>query len=301
MLADREYMRDRPFRVNWSASIVLMVALGIIFAIQCVNDVYVESFIERYLALTPFAFTRGYVWQFVTFQFLHVDLWHVLCNLLGLWFIGRFIENVLGTRRFLLAYFGAGVIGGLLQGLLMVLFPGRFAPWVLGASAGVMGVFAIFCRLEAGSDIRWNFILPIRAEVLLWITLGISLFFTLVPSPRGGGAAHAAHLGGLLAGMAFVKLRWHQDFRPLPWFEWWRSLRSRRGDPARVIPVRRGVFRRASTQRAPAAPAEDLPSEQFMSQEVDPILDKISQHGIQSLTEREKKILEAARAKMARR
>lgn len=300
MLADREYMRDRPFRVEWSATIVLMVVLTVVFLAQSINDVYVQSFVEQHLALTPAALKRGHVWQLFSFQFLHDGLMHLLGNLLGLWFFGRYIENVLGTRRFLFAYFGAGVLGGLLQVALMILFPERYGGWVVGASAGVMGVFAIFCRLEAASEIRWNFILPIRAEVLLWITLGISLFFTLVPSPRGGGAAHAAHLGGLLAGLAFVKLRWHQDFRPLPWFAWWQAWRTRGAhEPARVIPVRRGVFRRANVHRA--APTPEVPSEQFMSQEVDPILDKISQHGMQSLTDREKKILEAARAKMAKR
>jgi len=90
--------------------------------------------------------------------------------LLGLWFFARFVENVLGTKRFLIAYFGSGIIGGLLQCALMLLFPEHFLPFVFGASAGEMGIFAIFCRLQADSQIRWNFVLPIRADMLLWIT-----------------------------------------------------------------------------------------------------------------------------------
>lgn len=100
------------------------------------------------------------------------------------------------------------MLGGLLQCVLMVLFPQHFGTFVFGASAGVMGIFAIFARLEAHSIVRLNFILPIRTDVLLWITAAISLFFTLVPSQRGGSAAHAAHLGGLLAGLAWVKFGW---------------------------------------------------------------------------------------------
>jgi hypothetical protein len=170
----------------------------------------------------------------------------------------------------------------------------------VGASAGVCALLAVYCLLHRDHTILLFFVLPVRAIYVLWGSLAIAGFFVLVPP--GDGVAHAAHLGGLLAGMAFVKLQWHQDFRPLPWVEWWNALRSRtRGSPGRVIPVRRGVFRRANIQRAPESRPEETPAGEFISQEVDPILDKISQHGIQSLTEREKKILEAARAKMAKR
>ncbi len=58
----------------------------------------------------------------------------------------------------------------------MLLFPEHFPPFAFGASAGIAGIFAIFCRLQADSEIRWNFVLPIRADVLLWITAAISFF-----------------------------------------------------------------------------------------------------------------------------
>ncbi|HEY9173130.1 MAG TPA: rhomboid family intramembrane serine protease, partial [Verrucomicrobiae bacterium] len=238
MIEHRDYMRDEPspgtpFRFHGSVSVALMVVLAVVFALQCINDVYVESWVERWLALTRSALTRGHVWQLLTFQFLHVSLWHLLGNLMGLWFFGRFVEEALGRRRFLVAYLGSGVVGGLLQCVLMLLFPRHFVGFVFGASAGVMGVFALFCRLQAGAEVRWNFILPMRADVLLWITGGISLFFTLVPSQRGGGYAHAAHLGGILAGLAWVKLGWHHDYVTLPWenlagrWRSWRTLQSR--------------------------------------------------------------------------
>jgi rhomboid family protein len=299
MIADRPYMRDRPGRPNLQVSVVLMIVLVAAFALQCINDVYVRSLVDEWLALTPFALARGYVWQFFTFQFLHVDILHLLGNLLGLWFFGRLVESVLGKGRFLLAYFGAGVIGGLLQCVLMLLFPAHFAPFVFGASAGVMGIFAIFARLQTGSEIRLYFVLPIRADVLLWITAAISLFFTVVPSNRGGGVAHAAHLGGILAGLAFMRLGWHQDFRPLPGaglVEWLRS-RPRRSRP--IVKVR--FPKSAESNRPRPLRAEDLPPGEFISREIDPILDKIAAHGIHSLTERERKLLEAARARMEKR
>ena len=283
-------------------SVMLMILLVVAFALQCINDVYLQSFVDGLLALTPLALTHGYLWQFITFQFLHVDILHLLGNLLGLWFFGRFVEGVLGKQRFLVAYFGSGVVGGLFQCILMLVFPNHFAPFVFGASAGVMGIFAIFAQMQADTEIRWNFILPIRADVLLWITAGISLFFTIVPSARGGSVAHAAHLGGILAGIGFVKMRWHQDFRPLPgsgFFERFKR-QPRRSTPGREL-VKSVSPKRGFWQKEKTNVVEDLPSTEFISREVDPILDKISAHGFSSLTERELKILKAAHARMAKR
>ena len=306
MLENRDYMRERdsqpPWRFRWSAVVTLMIVLTVSFALQCINDVYIHSAVEIQLALTPEALRSGFVWQFLTFQFLHVNLWHLLGNLMGLWFVVQFVENILGRSRFLLAYFGAGVLGGLLQCVLMLAFPRHFAPFVFGASAGIMGIFAIFARLLGDSTIRLNFILPVRADVLLWITGGISLFFTLVPSDRAGGTAHAAHLGGLLAGIAWVKLGWHRDYVLLPWEGWlqriqhWNSLRRHR---MRVVPTRAG--KNSDRPSVAGPPDEDLTTDEFVKSEVDPILDKISRQGIQSLTERERQILEKARSRMAKR
>ena len=209
----------------------------------------------------------------------------------------------MGTNRFLVAYFGCGIGGGLLQSALMALFSDDFGARVFGASAGVMGIFAIFARLESDSIIRLNFILPIRASALLWFTAALSLFFTLVPSFRGGATAHAAHLGGILAGLAWVKLGWQRDFAVLPWenllgrLRFWRPLQARQRKQELV----RAAARSRPWRTAGVKVAPDLPPEEFISQEVDPILDKISAHGMQSLTERERKTLADAQKKMAKR
>lgn len=308
MLGNRDYMRNEPapgnpFRFQWSASAVLIIVLVITFALQCINDVYGKRGILDSLALTPAALVRGHVWQLLTFQFLHGSLWHLLGNLMGLWFFGRSVENIVGANRFLVAYFGCGIVGGLLQCALMALFWPAFGAYVFGASAGVMGVFAIFARLESDSEIRLYFILPIRASVLLWFTAAISLFFTLVPSSRDGAAAHAAHLGGILAGLAWVKLGWHRDFVVLPWenllgrLRFWRPLQASQRKQELVRAAARGrPWRTAGAKVEP-----ELPPEEFISREVDPILDKISAQGMQSLTERERKTLADAQKKMAKR
>lgn len=293
MLADRHYMREGRGRLRWSVSAILMLSLVVIFAMQCINVVHLRTPAEDWLALTHDGMRRGFVWQLLTFQFLHGGLLHLLGNLLGLFFIGRVVEQSLGSQRYLLVYLGAGVMGGVLQGALMLAFPRYFAPMMYGASAGVSGLFAVFALLDRETEVRWNFLIPVRAMTLLWIYTGMSVFFTLVPADH---VAHAAHLGGILGGWLFIRLGWHRDFQPLPWEGGWERLRA--------------SFRRKTTRRvqrsAPSKPdVADIPVEElvpdFISSEVDPILDKISAKGIHSLSERERKTLEAARKRMSRR
>jgi len=179
--------------------------------------------------------------------------------------------------------------GGLLQGALMLIVPGHYGSLLYGASAGTSGMLALFAVLEAESEIRWNFVIPLRAKHLLWLEIGISLFFTMVPADQG--VAHAAHLGGIIAGITFARLGWHRDFVPLPWENW---FARKPGKPSQANVVAGLDLRSASKE-------EETPSDDFISKEVDPILDKISAHGIHSLTDRERKILEQARTVMAKR
>jgi len=290
VLDDRDYMRQPSFRTSLTVTQKLMIGLGAVFALQCINDVYLHTRAESYLALTTAGLKSGFLWQFLTFQFLHGSLFHLLMNLLGLWFLGSWVERVLGARRYLFFFVLCGVGGGLFQGALMLLFPGHYGSAIYGASAGTSGMLALFAVLEAESEIRWNFIIPIRAKHLLWLEIGISLFFTLVPANQG--VAHAAHLGGIFAGLAFARLGWHHDYVPLPWERWFAAK------PGKVS--RASGLSGSIELRRPAKEAEPL-SGDFISQEVDPILDKISAHGIHSLTERERNILEKARAVMAKK
>jgi membrane associated rhomboid family serine protease len=306
MLENRDYMRRDPWSgtpsgFQWSACVVLMLAITVAFALQQVNRVYIHAPADEYLALTTDGLRNGFLWQLLTFQFLHAGLWHLFCNLIGLWFFGRPVEARLGPKRFLLLYFGSGVAGGLLQSLMAFTFPAYFGSSVYGASAGVFGVLAAFCMMEPESQILIYFILPIRAKYLLMAVTAIALFFTVVPA--GGGVAHAAHLGGILAGVAWVKLGLHRDYVRFPWETWlerwrlWRPLqtRQRKRELVRAASVRGRPWR-----QGPADSDSEIQSDDFISKKVDPILDKISAHGIQSLTERERKILEAARQKMAK-
>jgi hypothetical protein len=177
------------------------------------------------------------------------------------------------------------MIGGAVQVLAGALFPLRFGGAVVGASAGVYGIIAAFAMLYPDRPLAL-FPLPVtvRAKYLLLILAATAvveiLFFR-------SNVAHAAHLGGILAGMGFIRyaIQWH-----------WPGFRRATSPPTRrLVKV---ASQKGGSWGQPKPDIEDLPPEEFLSREVDPILDKITAHGINSLTDRERKVLEAAGKKM---
>jgi hypothetical protein len=137
------------------------------------------------------------------------------------------------------------------------------------------------------------FPVSMRGKTLLWGSIAVVLIMML--SSLGSGVANAAHLGGILTGFLYVRQifqgRWH-----LP--QW--KLPARRRSPPREF-VATGAGKKPFWRPAADKPDEDLSADEFLQLEVDPILDKISAHGIHSLTARERDILEKARTKMAKR
>jgi membrane associated rhomboid family serine protease len=272
---------------------MLLAANVAAFVVQC--------FVYRYPPVIPsgdlFALSveglrHGYVWQLLTFQFMHGGLMHLLLNCWAIYVFGREVEEALGRKSFFTLYLSSGVLGGLIQALAGVLVNQRFAGPVVGASAGAFGLVAAFATLypERPLMMLLFFIVPVnmRAKFLLLFSAAFAIFGIVFPSDN---VAHAAHLGGMLTGIVFVRyaIHWH--------WHWPRLPRKSRQAPRRLVrvPAQKG----AVWGRAKEEAAEDLPTEEFVRKQVDPILDKISAHGIQSLTEKERRILEMARRRMS--
>jgi membrane associated rhomboid family serine protease len=294
MLEDREYMREPAYRGRWSLTIWLVIANTAAFVVQNVAYlVFRHSPTDAYFALSLAGLKAGFVWQLLTFQFMHGGLWHLILNCFAIYMFGREVEESLGKRSFLTLYFSSGVMGGLFQVLGALALPTRFGGEVVGASAGAFGLVAAYATLypERPLTLLLFFILPItmRARFLLLISGLLALFGLVFPFDN---VAHAAHLGGMLTGIIFV--RWAGQWN-------WPVLRQPFRRQVRPVLVTTRAQKVAPWRPPRAAPVEDLPPDEFVSKEVDPILDKISAHGIHSLTERERQILEAARKKMAKR
>lgn len=298
MLEDRDYMRSQRLDSRRSLTVTLIIILLSLFVVQACLTYYAELPLNDWFALSLDGFKHGKVWQLLTFQFMHSLPWpwHVLFNCLALYFLGRSVEETLGRKKFLRLYFASGFTGAAIQLLATWILPRHFDIPVVGASAGIMGLLAAYATLFPMRELTFFvFLFPItlRASYLFWLALGLSLYGTLVPYDN---QAFAAHLGGLLMGVAFI--RWG-DTIPRPRSPW-RPFQSRQRklELVKAASVKPGKFRRwRPSQEEPA----DLPPAEFITKEVDPILDKISAHGIQSLTARERQILQAARNKMTKK
>ncbi len=159
-----------------------------------------------YFALIPYAVVHGYVWQVVTYSFFHSGLGHIFFNMLTLWFIGALLESDRGTKWFLQLYF-VGVIGAALTTIALAYIGFlRLHPMTptVGASGAIYAAL-VGVALLMGDMEFWMFPLPfqIKAKYLAAVWILIALVGSLA---GGGDIAYVAHLGGVFAGFAFVKL-----------------------------------------------------------------------------------------------
>jgi membrane associated rhomboid family serine protease len=219
-----------------------------------------------FFGLVPqFLFRRFMVWQLATYLFLHGGIFHLLFNMFVLWMFGTEIERYWGTRNFLYYYFFTGIVAGFVTALVSysVNMP------IIGASGAIFGVLAAFGLLFPERIILIFFLFPMRAKHAVLLFAGIELLVLLSAGVHGLGSL--AHLSGMAAGYLYLK---HGDVLK----NIWQAQRERQ---------HRKSF--AKTRE------REYRKKQFIQDIVDPILDKISREGMDSLTEEEKKILKKAR------
>lgn len=294
MLEDRDYMRQPSFEPRRQVTIILLLVNAVVFLIQSLAEITQPDFpLNHYFALSLDGLKAGYVWQLFTFQFMHGGLLHLILNSWGIYVFGRAVEDAIGGARWLQLYLASGVAGGLVQMACGLALPKIFGDaGVVGASAGLFGLIGAFATLFPHQRLTLLvfFVLPLTLTARALVIVS-AVFAVLGIVLNRDNVAHAAHLGGMVAGLFFVRLmmegRWPTMRKPI-----------RRVAPREFVSV--AAKKLQGWNVAPTSEAE-LPPEEFISRAVDPILDKISAHGIQSLTERERKILEAARKKMEKR
>jgi len=186
----------------------LIIANGLVFLLEAlVRRMFpaVGGEIVDLFSLIPAAVMHGYVWQMVTYSFLHSGPWHILFNMLWLWMFGSQFEMDWGTSRFLEFYFFC-VIGAALSTIAMAyihLLGLRPGTATVGASGGIYGILMAFGILYADREIML-FPIPFTIKAKYFV-IGL-IFITLYLSISGpGGVAYVAHLGGLLFGFLFIK------------------------------------------------------------------------------------------------
>lgn len=279
-----------------SATVWVLIANVIAFLVECHFYGYPPRLHHHdYFALSSEGLRNGYVWQLLTFQFMHADLWHLLMNSWVIYQFGMEMEDQIGRGRFVALYFFSGTVGGLAQGIMGFILPyGQFSSPVIGASAGALGLLSAFATLRPRQSV-FPLFPAVKALHLLFFFAVLAAVGMVFPT---NNLANTAHLGGLVGGAVFV--RFIVDGL---WREFAISGKGHRPPAARSRPAAGGGSRELRSGPGVAEPPaeEDCVGGDFVSRAVDPILDKISAHGIQSLTDRERRTLEQARSRMARK
>ncbi|MEM1208166.1 MAG: rhomboid family intramembrane serine protease [Planctomycetota bacterium] len=274
---DRDYYRDRPrFGMSGMGGRSVVTWLILINLGVWVLDTILTTASRGGPLISPFywgnfnvaqAVYGGQVWRFFTYQFLHAGLLHVAFNLIGLFFFGPMVEAWLGSRRFLAFYLLCGACGSVVftaLGFVPGLLPSAGAP-LIGASGAVFGVLAAAAVIAPRQEVLFMFIIKMQIRTMVLIFLGIAVLSVILGSQNAGG--EAAHLGGAVLGFVLI--------RNAGWLNWADGFSA---------PDLKGAIdqhRRESVAKREAA----------TEAEIDRILAKVSEHGLHSLTAKEKRIL----------
>lgn len=206
-------------------------------------------------------------WRLLTYQFLHGDTWHIFGNMLGLFFLAPSLERFWGSRRFVLFYLGCGVAGGLFY-IFLAGVGWLSAGVMVGASGAVLGVVAACAVLFPHFNLVY-FVFPVPIRILAIGLMAIYTVNVLLGFGQGGAGGDAAHVGGMLAGFAYVLAQpaWDRLTLKLRCGSW-----EKRMEDGRRLQI-----------------------------EVDRILAKVHHSGLHSLTRREKATLKRATREELRR
>ncbi|MDA8245050.1 MAG: rhomboid family intramembrane serine protease [Elusimicrobia bacterium] len=159
-----------------------------------------------YLGLVPELFLgRLWLWQAVTYIFIHGGFWHFLFNTFMLWMLGRILEPEMGTRRFLTYFFACGAAAAVVTAL----FGPAVIP-VIGASGAIYALLGAFAFLHPDVTVYLYFVLPMSARMMAFL-LG-AMEFVLSLSKPGSGISNITHLGGLVVGLLWLwgERRWKE-------------------------------------------------------------------------------------------
>ena len=252
------------------------------------------SWMAEWLGFDSAAFP-GRWWTAVSYMFVHAGLWHLVANMYCLYVFGPRLEHQWGYRRFTWFYVLSG-LGGMAFDMLFIRGGG-----LIGASAAVFGVMTAYAMQWPDDEVYLMFVLPMRVRTLVVGLFVFNLAMGIVGTGDGANIAYLAHVGGVVAAYVYMRMsastgmdQVRQRVANLPDAD----------EPPRAIP--RNLPRRERVDevddivaKSKAIVAKRAPTltpssrrREGKSDELNRVLDKISEHGIESLTSDEKKVLE---------
>jgi membrane associated rhomboid family serine protease len=271
---DRDYERGRGYgdppgyHAGGPRTITtkLIIVTGAVYLAQLLSENWVTN---HFVLIDTWYQAPWQAFQLLTYGFLHSpkDLWHILLNMYGLWLFGRDVEAKYGPREFLVFYLAAIILAGLVWSASEASLAQH--AFLIGASGGVAAVLVLYAFNFPHRKMLFMFVFPMPMWALAVLIVGMD---ALGAMSRSGSVAYTAHLGGAAFGMAYYRFGWRLgNWLPTGW----KMPRLRRRPPLRVLD--------------PSDIEDDS-----TDTEVDDILRKIRDHGQDSLTRRERRILEQA-------
>lgn len=185
----------------------LLIMYVVIFVIQNIIDQFLGGNIQGWFALTPARTLQGMIWQVFTYSFLHVDVMHLVLNLLVLAFVGSDIESVWGKKRFFFFYGFCILFAGIFYLLMQLLIwnPAYLSLPMMGASGGIYGLLLAYGILFPDREMLFMMIFPMKSKQFVMLLAGIEFLQALFSGQNGLSAV--AHLSGMGAGFIFMWLQ----------------------------------------------------------------------------------------------
>lgn len=272
---DRDYYRDEASSWGGKMAMSLVAMLILINIAAYLLDALSNGTLHHYFALDSSLLREPWkFYQLITYGFLHdpgeSGVWHIIFNMLGLYFFGRDTEAVYGRNEFLKIYLSLIFMSGLVW-LVSHAILGDQPARLIGASGGVMGVMIIFVMHFPRRMFYFWGVVPVQAWLLATIFIVVDLF-GMTNDGSGSNVAHAAHLGGAAFGYLYYQTHWCV------------------GNLLNISWLKRNPFRSRPKLRVHAPREKD----DSLNSEVDSILQKISREGEASLTPQERSRLEEA-------
>jgi membrane associated rhomboid family serine protease len=209
---------------GWTPAVkTLVIACVVAFLLQFFNQLAGSRVeFEKEFGLVPDHVTQNYyLWQLVTYIFLHGSFFHILFNMIGLYFFGSELEMTWGTREFTKFFFVCGIGAAIIT---VLLSPHSPIP-IIGASGAIFGLLVAYGLLFPDRPIYLYMVIPVPAK---WLVVGYgAINFLAALSNNGGGVAYITHLGGMACGFIYVKRgRMIPDLRAR--YDRWQRNRLRR-------------------------------------------------------------------------
>src|SRR6185436_3619417 len=253
------------------------------------------------LALDPARFPAAW-WTIGTYMFVHAWLAHLAFNMFTLWMFGPRLEQEWSTRSFVQFYLWCG-LGGAIAHLALAQHSA-----VIGASGAISGVLVAYALRWPDEEVYLFGVIPMKSRWLVAALLAMNVIFALSPSSR---IDWTAHVGGMAVGWIFLKVYAVGGLTRVK--GWVSSVPDESEDMPRAVPRNRGPMRERGgnvdevVERSNAVvlrerkPLQHIPKQETPKEyaaKVNQLLDKISQHGIGSLSREERRILEEMSRKL---